>query len=276
MRPGDNLYTASLVAVDADTGELRWYFQFTPHDTHDWDANQIPVLIDTEFGGQSRKLVAMANRNAFFYILDRATGEFLRGTPYAKQTWADGLDESGRPILIPGKEPTEEGNLVWPSLQGATNWFSPAFSPDTDLFYVPTREMAAIYFKAEAEYEPGAPFMGGGEQALGGDQARGYVRALELHTGELRWEFELQSPPWAGVLATAGGLVFGGSNEGNFFALDAMSGDALWEFQTGGPITTPSTAASTSPSPLAARCRFSDASVPRDNLPRASHHPSAS
>ena len=236
VRPGDNLYTSSLVALDADTGELRWYFQFTPHDTHDWDANQIPVLIDLDLGGVLREVVAMANRNAFYYLLDRETGRFLRGVPYAKQTWAEGLDESGRPVVIPGTEPTEEGTLVWPSLQGATNWFSPAYSPETELFYVATREMGAWYFKTEVEYEPGEYFMGGGEQALGGDQAKGYVRALDVGTGELRWEFDLQSPPWAGVLATAGGVVFSGSNEGNFFALDAATGEPLWEFQTGGAV----------------------------------------
>jgi len=236
VRPGDNLYTCSVVAVDADTGELRWYFQFTPHDTHDWDANQIPVLIDAEFGGRQRKLLAMANRNAFYYVLDRESGEFLVGTPYSRQTWAEGLDENGRPIVIPGTEPSEEGTLVWPSLQGATNWFSPSYSPLTELFYVPTREMSAVYFKADVDYEPGQPFMGGGEQALRGDQAAGSVRALDMRTGELRWEFDLKSPPWAGVMATAGGLVFGGSDEGNFFALDDATGESLWEFQTGGSV----------------------------------------
>ena len=236
VRPGDNLYTCSVVAVDADTGELRWYFQFTPHDTHDWDANQIPILIDAEFGGRPRKLLATANRNAFYYVLDRETGEFLTGVPYARQTWAEGLDENGRPIVIPGTDPTEEGNLVWPSLQGATNWNSASYSPLSELFYVPTREMGAVYFKADAEYEPGQPFMGGGEQALRGDQSRGFVRALDMRSGELRWEFELKSPPWAGVMGTAGGLVFGGSDEGNFFALDDATGEALWEFQTGGGV----------------------------------------
>ena len=236
VRPGDNLYTASLVALDADSGELRWYFQFTPHDTHDWDANQIPVLIDAEFGGRPRKLVAMANRNGFYYVLDRGTGEFLVGVPYATQTWADGLDENGRPIVIPGTDPSEEGTLVWPSLQGATNWYSPTYSPIAELFYVNTREMGAVYFKADVDFEPGQPFMGGGERRLGGDQASGFVRALDMRTGEKRWEFPLQSPPWAGLMATAGGLVFGGSNEGNFFALDADTGEPLWEFQAGGTV----------------------------------------
>ena len=235
-RQGDNLYTCSLVALEPETGRLRWHFQFTPHDTHDWDANQIPVLVDAEVRGRMRKLVVSPNRNAFYYVLDRATGEFLAGKAFAKQTWAKGLDEKGRPIVLPGTEPTEAGVLVWPSLQGAVNWYSPSYSPLSGHVYVAVREMGAIYYKAEAEHTPGAPFYGGGEQALKGDQGFGAVRALDLTTGDLKWEFPLHSPPWCGTMATAGGLVFGGSNEGNFFALDQRNGRLLWEFQTGGPI----------------------------------------
>jgi len=236
-RPGDNLYTCSLVALDADTGRLKWHFQFTPHDTHDWDATEIPVLLDTEIRGRPRQVVAMANRNAFYYVLDRTSGEFLAGAPYAKQTWAEGLDDSGRPLLLPGKEPTEPGNLVWPSLQGATNWFSPSYDPLRKQFYVSVREMGSYYYKGEAEYKTGSFFTGGGERALDGDAAWGAIRALDVATGEKKWEFRLQSPPWAGVLSTAGGLVFGGSNEGNFYALDSRSGRPLWDFQTGGGMT---------------------------------------
>ena len=236
VRPGDNLFTCSLVALDAETGERRWHFQFTPHDTHDWDSTHVPVLVNATVRGKERKLVAMANRNAFFYLLDRTNGEFILGTPYAKQTWAKGLDDHGRPIVIPGKDPTFEGNLVWPSLNGATIWFSPAFSPATRLFYVSTRERGSIYYKGEAIYKPGVVFMGGGERSLPEDQSWGAIRALEVETGRQKWEFKLHSPPWAGVLATAGGLVFGGSNEGNFFALDASSGKPLWEFQAGAQV----------------------------------------
>jgi alcohol dehydrogenase (cytochrome c) len=238
VRPGDNLYTCSMVALDAQTGELRWHFQFTPHDTHDWDANQIPVLLDAEWEGEPRKLVITANRNAFYYVLDRETGEFLHGTQYAKQTWAEGLDAEGRPIVIPGTEPTLEGNLVWPSLQGATNWFSPSYSPDTGALYVSVREMGAYYFKGEAEYEAGEAYMGGGERSLTGDEAQGWVYALDALTGDRRWEFRLHSPPWSGLMATAGGLVFGGSEEGNIFALDAGSGEALWSFYGGAATRT--------------------------------------
>jgi alcohol dehydrogenase (cytochrome c) len=138
---------------------------------------------------------------------------------------------------LPNTEPTIEGNLVWPSLQGATNWHSPSYSPLTKMFYVAAREMSAYYYKSEAEYKPGTFFAGGGERVLDGDKAYGAVRALDVTTGKMKWEFRLREPPWAGVLATAGGVVFGGSNEGNFFALDAATGKPLWDFQTGSPIT---------------------------------------
>lgn len=236
VRPGDNLYTCSLVALDGETGKLKWHFQFTPHDEHDWDATEIPVLLNAKVRGQERKVVAMANRNAFYYLLDRATGEFLSATQYAKQTWAKGIDDRGRPMLIPGMSPSTEGTLVYPSLQGATNWFSPSYNPLLGMFYVPVREMGSVYYKTEAEYKPGNWFGGGGERALKGDLAYGAIRALDVNSGKQIWEFRLKSPPWAGLLSTAGGLVFGGSNEGNFFALDARTGKPLWDFQTGGAI----------------------------------------
>ena len=234
-RPGDNLYTCSLLALDAATGARRWHFQFTPHDTHDWDANQIPVLLDAPFGGRPRRMVAIANRNGFYYLLDRESGEFLLGVPYAKQNWAKGLDPKGRPVVIEGTEPSEKGAVfVWPSAQGATNWFSPAYSPDTGLVYVPIREMGSYYYKGEATYVPGRAFLGGGQSLGPGDEAYGAVRALDALSGRTRWEFRLLSPLWSGVMATAGGLVFGGTNEGNVYALDARTGTPVWEFQTGG------------------------------------------
>ncbi len=232
-RPGDNLYTCSLLAVRPETGEMVWYFQYTPHDTHDWDANQIPILFDGEIDGRTRKLVGLANRNAFYYLLDRETGAFVTGAQYSKQTWAEGLNPDGSPIVIPDMEPTFDGKLVWPSLQGATNWFSPSYSPVTGLFYVAVRQMSAVYYKPEAQYKPGQPFMGGGEQALSGDDASGAVRALDALTGETVWDFDLLRPPWNGVMATAGGVVFGGSDEGNLFALEATTGQPLWDFYAG-------------------------------------------
>ncbi|MCC6589015.1 MAG: PQQ-dependent dehydrogenase, methanol/ethanol family [Bryobacterales bacterium] len=235
-RAGDNLYTCSFVALEADTGKLRWHFQFTPHDTHDWDATHVPLLVDAPVRGQMRKLVVTPNRNAFYYVLDRVTGEFITGRPYAKQTWAKGLDDKGRPVLIPGMEPSEAGTLVWPSLNGATVWFSPSYSPATGLVYVSTREVGSIYYKREAEYKPGTFFAGGGETRIPEKQQWGALRALEATTGKMAWEFKLRSAPWAGVLSTAGGLVLSGTNEGNIFALDAASGKPLWDFQAGGPV----------------------------------------
>jgi alcohol dehydrogenase (cytochrome c) len=168
------------------------------------------------------------------YVLDRTTGEFLAGKPYAKQTWAKGRDAKGRPILAANAEPTEQGALLWPNLNGATVWFSPSYSPQTDFVYVAVREIAARYFKRVTPYRAGTFFPGGGEDELPPDDSWGAIRARQAQSGELLWECKLFSPPWAGVLSTAGGLVFSGSDEGVFFALDARTGKALWDFQTGG------------------------------------------
>ncbi len=232
-RLGDNLYSCSVVALDASTGKLKWHFQFTPHDSHDYDSTNVPMLVDGMVRGRMRKLLTLANRNGFYYVLDRTTGEFLAAKPYVKVTWTTGLDDSGRPQVDPSMEPSEKGTLVFPSLYGATNWFSPSYSPATKLTYISAREQGSYFFKTEAEYQKGANFIGGGERVIAGDKASGAVRALDAFTGQQKWEFKLQSPPWSGVLSTAGGLVFGGSMEGNFYALDALSGKPLWEYQTG-------------------------------------------
>ena len=236
LRRGDNLYTCSLLALDADTGRLRWHFQFTPHDTHDWDSNHVPILFDANIQGRPRKLVAIANRNAFYYVLDRGTGEFIAGQPYAKQTWAKGLDRNGKPIVVPSMENTEKGTLLYPNANGATVWFSPSYDPETSLVYVAVREIGGVYFKRDMEYKVGTFYAGGGENELPRDDSWGAIRALDATTGATRWEFKLLSPPWAGVLSTAGGLVFSGSDEGNFYALDARTGEPLWDFQAGGSI----------------------------------------
>jgi alcohol dehydrogenase (cytochrome c) len=235
-RIGDNLYTCSLVALDGDSGKLRWHFQFTPHDSHDWDSTHVPVLFDAAVRGQPRKLIAIANRNAFYYVLDRSSGEFVAGRAYAKQTWATGLDDRGRPMVISNTEPSVGGTLLWPNLNGATVWFSPSYSPRTGLFYVAVREIGTIYYKREADYKPGTFFAGGGTVDLPKAEHAGALRALDATTGQMRWEFPLFSAPWAGVLSTAGGVVFSGTNEGNFYALAAMTGKPLWDFQTGGAI----------------------------------------
>ena len=157
VRLGDNLYSDSVLALDHETGGLEWYFQFTPHDVHDWDAIQVPILADLTMGGEERKVMMWANRNAFFYTLDRVTGEFLLGEPYAKQTWAVGLDSNGRPIRVPDTAPTPEGTLVSPPVVGGTNWFSPAFSPRTELFYVQAYDGEDVYYKRDEEYVEGRP-----------------------------------------------------------------------------------------------------------------------
>jgi alcohol dehydrogenase (cytochrome c) len=235
VRPGDNLFSDCLLALDLDTGKLKWYFQFTPHDIHDWDSTQVPLLVDAEFRGKQRKLVVFPNRNAFYYVLDRVTGQFLLGKPYAKQTWASGLDDKGRPIRLPATAPTLEGVAVWPSVAGATNWYSPSYSPKSHLLYVAVREVGALYFTGEAEYKEGEQFNGGGFRSIPGEEPWGAIRALHPTSADTVWEYRLTSPPWAGVLSTAGDLVFGGTMEGQFFALHAGTGHPLWHFHAGGP-----------------------------------------
>jgi alcohol dehydrogenase (cytochrome c) len=236
VRPGDNLYTCALLALDANTGKIKWHFQFTPHDVHDWDATEVPVLFDATINGRARKLVAMANRNAFYYVLDRENGQFISATQYVKQTWADGIDEKGRPKVKLGTEPSIEGTLVFPDITGGANWYSPSYSPQTKLFYHTAREVATTYYKGEPDYKPGTAYTAGGGRRMDGDVAFAAVKAWEAATGKLRWEFKLLTPPMAGLLSTAGGLVFGGTEEGNFFALDAENGKPLWDMQLGAAI----------------------------------------
>ncbi len=238
VRPGDNLFTCSLLALDVDTGKMKWYFQFTPHDTHDWDATQVPVLLDSTFGGRPRKLVVVPSRNGFHYVLDRQTGEFLLAKAYVKQTWAKEIDKKGRPVLNPNQDPTLEGNdTVWPGVDGGNNWMSPSYNPNTKLLYFNAREERRRYFKTDApEFRPGESFFGGG----GGGGARfrpeeswGRFIAMVPETGEIKWEHRILSPPWAGALSTAGNLVFSATPAGNFYALDARTGKELWHFNGG-------------------------------------------
>jgi alcohol dehydrogenase (cytochrome c) len=248
VRKGDNLYTDSAIALDADTGRLRWHFQMVPHDVHDWDAVQVPVLVDAEWRGRMRKLVYWAHRGGFFYVLDRETGEFLLGKPFATQTWAKGLDDKGRPVRNPGIDPTEEGVYVWPGVQGATNWYSPTYNPLTELFYLTAWENKGFYRKGAAEYIAGNRYIGSVPKIdLEDEPGYGAIRALNPKTGERVWEHKLHAKPWSGVLSTAGKLVFGGSggwitrdrlevNEGYFYALDAETGKELWRIQLGGDM----------------------------------------
>ena len=235
MRLGDNLYADAVVALDADTGELVWHFQFTPHDTHDWDAIQIPVLADLEVAGVERKLMLWANRNAFYYVLDRETGEFLHGVPFAEQTWAQGLDPNGRPILVEDMDPTEEGVEVAPTIGGATNWNSPSYSPQSGLFYTYALDGADIYYKRDDEYVEGDQFTGGyGQRADDTENFPTSIRALDPLTGALQWEYPIDpSPGRPGILTTAGGLLFSGSGDGYIYALDQVTGESLWYLSVG-------------------------------------------
>ncbi len=232
-RPGDNLYTNSVLALVPETGKLLWYFQFTPHDTHDWDAQEPLLLIDEEFHGQPRKLLVQANRNGFLYVLDRVTGEFLLGEPFIEQTWADGLDESGRPIVRPGSDPTEDGSAVCPAIRGATNWWASAYSPESKLFYMMVHESCMLYIKGDAPWQRGKSWLGGTFRLADGSPNQRHIRALDIQTGETVWNYAQtgDSKTYSGVLSTAGGLIFFGEDSGAFAALDAATGNPVWHFQ---------------------------------------------
>ena len=237
VRMGDNLYSDSVLALNHETGGLEWYFQFTPHDVHDWDAIQVPILADLTIDGEERKVMMWANRNAFYYTLDRENGEFLAGKPFAKQTWAVGLDSNGRPIRVPDTSPSPEGTLVSPPVVGGTNWFSPAYSPNTELFYVQAYDGEDIYYKRDEDYVEGDQFTGGGfQRPLPVENYVSAVRAIDPRTGDIRWEYEIQPRSTAGMLATAGDLLFSGSVDGYFYALDAATGEELWHVAVGAMV----------------------------------------
>jgi alcohol dehydrogenase (cytochrome c) len=243
-RPGDNLYTGSLVALDPDTGTLKWHFQYTPHDTHDWDANEVPVLADLTVNGRLRKVVMMANRNGFFYINDRATGEFIRARPFVHTTWSNEIGRDGRPVVNPGQEPTESGTVTCPGLYGGTNFMSPSFDAKRGLFFVTARETCMRYVR-----RPPAANGATGALTLGGNAAlvsepiksSGALRALDAATGERKWEIPYADAGWAGVTATAGGVVFSADHEGTFIVADSATGKKLYEYQTGAAIFAPPT-----------------------------------
>jgi len=233
-RQGDNLYSDSVVALDAKTGRRKWHFQFTPHDVHDYDAQQPIVLVDATWKGEPRKLLLQANRNGFFYVLDRITGEFLSGTPYVKNiTWASGLTTDGRPIVVPNMEPTREGRRVCPSLEGASNWYSASFSPRTGLFYVQTNDKCGLFTRVDQTWESGKSFMGG-TFAAAPEPAQRVLRAIDIQTGKVAWELPQfgSVDSWGGVLATASYLVFFADDSGAFAAADAKTGKRIWSLQT--------------------------------------------
>lgn len=239
VRGGDNLYSCSVLALDAKTGKMKWWFQFTPHDVHDWDGNETPMLIDGVVKGQKRKLLVTAQRNGFYYVLDRVTGEFLAGREFAKQTWAKGLDGKGRPIVLPNTTPTPQGNYVCPDAAGTANWGAPSYDPATNFFLVSVREACATYTSVTKTPIPGEGFTGGGVEVDPKVGQPGSVRALEATTGLRKWDFPLHIGSSAtGVIATAGGVVFASSNDGNLIALDSKSGKYLWHYYTGANIVT--------------------------------------
>jgi alcohol dehydrogenase (cytochrome c) len=243
-RLGDNLYSNSVVALDAETGELKWHYQFTPHDEMDYDSTQVPVLVDIDFGGSMRKGMLWANRNGLMYLLDRHSGEFLMGKPYTAVNWMDGFDENGRPQRVPGRVPTPEGTLIQPHVLGATNWAAPAYNRGLRLFYVAHWENSgAIAIKGQFPQVPGANTrqVGMGDVALepffnNDDEAYGVIAAYDARTLNRVWEHRLGNITWGGVLSTNGDLVFGGGKDGNFVALEARSGTLLWSMNLGGQI----------------------------------------
>ena len=246
-RQGENIYACSVVALDADTGKGKWHYQFSPHDEFDYDATQVPLLADIEWQGRPRKVMMWANRNGVFYVLDRATGEFLLGKPFVKVTWMSGFDPKGRPIRA--VQTSTSGVLVYPGNQGGTNWYNPAFNPRTGLFYIPTwEETSSVFTKSEQEFKAGTVFGGGRPTVPVGltplntytrTEDQGYygsIKAVDPHTGDIRWMYKMSQVTDSGVLTTATNLVFAGGREGYFFALDARDGKLLWKTMLGGQV----------------------------------------
>jgi alcohol dehydrogenase (cytochrome c) len=233
-RMGDNLYSDSTLALDAKTGKLKWYFQYTPHDVWDWDAAQPEVLIDAPWEGQPRKLLLHANRNGFFYILDRTNGKLLLAKPFVKKlTWAKEIGADGRPVLNPDHTPTSDGTVTCPAVEGATNWFSTSYNPATGFYYLQTLEKCNVYVKSPIDWEAGKAFFGGATRGVPGDNPQKVLRAIDIRTGKIAWELPQKgrAESWGGTLATSTGLVFVCEDSGAFMAVDAANGKMLWNFQ---------------------------------------------
>ena len=234
-RPGDNLYTACVLALDPDTGAIKWYFQFTPHDLYDYDATETPVLVDVQENGTTKHLLLQANRNGFFYVLDRTNGKFLRATPFVKKlNWATGVDASGRPVLS-GRIPTAQGTYICPGIEGATNWFSPSYSPNTELYYVIAKEGCNTFFAKPRKFVPGETYYNTGTNHTSTEKTEKILLALSPKDGKTVWSYPQigLARSWAGILTTAGGLLFFGDDSESFEAIDASNGSVLWHFNTG-------------------------------------------
>jgi alcohol dehydrogenase (cytochrome c) len=235
QRPGDDLYSDSIVALDVDTGKLKWYFQSTPHDTHDYDSLEMPVLVDANFQGRPRKLLLQANRNGYYYVLDRTNGKFLAGAPFVSRIdWATGLDANGKAIVAQGHDPSVKGTVTCPSTAGATNWPSPTYDPQTNYFYVVVAEGCGVNTVASS-----APGAGTGYAESANAPWQAYVIALDAFTGKKMWSYQaVRSNHYGpGLLSTAGGIVFAPEQFGQVSALDAKTGKPLWHFNTGSLIT---------------------------------------
>ena len=232
-RQGDNLYTDSVIALDPHTGKRKWHYQFTPHDLHDWDATETPMLVDAAFHGQQRKLLLHGDRNGFFYVLDRAAGKFLQATPFVRKlNWASKIGDDGRPVLTGTYAPSAAGAEICPSMDGATNWMSTAYHPGTKLFYLVALEKCNVFSKNAEWWKQGQSFYGGGTRPVVNESPRKVVRALDVESGKIAWEQEQVGPGenWGGLLATAGGLLFSADDSGALIAFDASTGALLWHF----------------------------------------------
>ncbi|HVW69543.1 MAG TPA: PQQ-binding-like beta-propeller repeat protein, partial [Steroidobacteraceae bacterium] len=237
LRPGDNLFTDSVLALQPETGKLVWHFQFSPHDEHDWDSNQTPVLADLPVKGTPRKLMLWANRNGFYYVLDRVTGEFLGATPFVRQNWAERIDARGRPVLSAAGRVSERGSLTYPGIGGGTNWQAVAFDPRLNYFLVQATEGSSVYTKSAPDlvrHVTGELYVGSGNESV--SPVTAVVRALDAVSGEKVWEYlspETRHLGSSGLLATEGGLVFGCSG-GEMFAVDSHTGREGWRMFLGG------------------------------------------
>lgn len=235
VRPGDDLYTASLLAIDPDTGRMKWYFQFTPHDLYDYDGVETPVLVDRLYKGKLRKLIIEANRNGFIYILDRTNGKFLSAAPFSqKLNWAKGIDAQGRPILS-DLQPSANGTLICPSGDGATNWFSPSYSEFTHLFYFLAFENCSVYFRKPEAFAAGSKYYSTGTMHPPGVKGEKVLLAFDPEANSFVWRYpqEGNSNSWGGVMTTASGLLFFADDADSFEAVDAKTGKPLWYFNTG-------------------------------------------